>query len=211
MSNWKQFCRVDGTDSKVADITIGVPKGSCLEPLLFLIYISYFPIPITNSNAAMYTDDTSICYQSHEITQLNEAIINDLYKLVKWLEGNKLSLNVAKSRAMLISTNQKYKAFQDRSQDLCVKIKGTELHIVLNTKYLGVNIDSSLDWKDRIMVMSSTVSRAIGFLKHARNFPPQNVLKTLYTGILESYFVTAAPFGAVAGKQNSPNYESCKT
>lgn len=55
----------------------------------------------------MYADDTSICYHSHEITQLNEAINNDLYKLEKWLEGNTLSLNVVKTRAMLIYTKQK--------------------------------------------------------------------------------------------------------
>ena len=63
----------------------------------------------------MYVDDTSICYHSHEINQLNEAINNDLNKLVKWLEGNKLSLNVIKTRTMLISTKQKYKALQDHN------------------------------------------------------------------------------------------------
>ena len=99
-----------------------MPQGSCLGPLLFLIYINGLPLAITNLNTAMYADDTSICYQSHDINQLNEAINNDLYKLVKWLEGNKLYLNVGKTRAILISTKQKYKALQDHNQDLRVKI-----------------------------------------------------------------------------------------
>ena len=136
----------------------------------------------------MYADDTSICYQSHDINQLNETINNDLYKLVKWLAGNKLYLNVGKTRAILISTKQKYKALQDHNQDLRVKIEGKELDIALNTKYLGVNIDSSLDWKDHIEVMSSKVSRAIGFLKHASKLLPQDALKTLYKGIVEAHF-----------------------
>ena len=102
----KQFCRVSGTDSKVTDITNGVPQGLCLGPLLFLIYINDLPLAITNSNTSMYADDTSISYHTHGITQLNEAIINDHYKLEKWLEGNKLSLNVGKTREMLISTKQ---------------------------------------------------------------------------------------------------------
>ena len=116
----------------------------------------------------MYADDTSICYHSHEITQLNEAISNDLYKLEKWLEGNKHSLNVVKTRAMLISTKQKHKELQNQSHDLCVK-KGMTLDNVMKTRYLSVNIDSSLDWKSHIKAISSKVSRAIGSLKHARN------------------------------------------
>ena len=69
-----------------------------------------------------------------------------------------------------------------------MKTKGRELATVMSTRYLGVNIDSSLDGKDHIKVISSKVSRAIGFLKHARNFLPQDTLKTLYPGIVELHF-----------------------
>ena len=82
----------------------------------------------------MYADDTSICYHSHDITQLTEAINNDLYKLEKWLEGNKLSLNVVKTRAMSISTKQKYKGLQNQGHDFFVKIKGMELDTVNENK-----------------------------------------------------------------------------
>ena len=163
-----------------------MPQGSCLGPLLFLIYINDLPLAITNSNTSMYADDTS--YHSHEITRLNEAINNDLYKLEKWLEGNKLSLTLVKTRAMLISTKQKCKALQNQSHDLRVKIKGTGLDTVTNTRYLGVNIDSSLDWKEHIKAISSKVSRAIGFLNHAKGFLPQDTLKTFYTGSVEPHF-----------------------
>ena len=107
------------------------------------IYINDLPLAITNSNTSTYAYDTSICYHSHEITRLNEAINNDLYKLEKLLEGNKLSLNLVKTRTMLTSTKQKCKALQNQSHDLRVKIEGTGLHTVMNTRYLGVNIDSS--------------------------------------------------------------------
>ena len=128
LSNPKQFCRVSGTDSKVNDITIGVPQGSCLGPLLFLIYINYLPLAIKHSNTSMYADNTSICYHSHEITRLNEAINNDLYKLEKWLEGNKLSLNLVKTRAMLIFTKQMCKALQNHSPMIFVlKLKARDL------------------------------------------------------------------------------------
>ena len=64
-------------------------------------YINDIQLAITNLNTSMNADDTSICYHSHEITQLNEAINNDLYQLEKWLEGNNLSFKVVETCAML--------------------------------------------------------------------------------------------------------------
>ena len=73
--NRKQFCRVNGVCSKTEGIEVGVPQGSCLGPLLFLIYINDLPQAVQNSAVSMYADDTSLCYQSSDINELNEAII----------------------------------------------------------------------------------------------------------------------------------------
>ena len=108
LSNRKQFCRVNGVDSNIEDIEVGVPQGSCLGPLLFLIYINDLPQAVQASTVSMYADDTSLCHQSSDMTQLNEAINSDLKQLTTWLQGNKLSLNVAKTHSMLISTKQKH-------------------------------------------------------------------------------------------------------
>ena len=133
----------------------------------------------------MYADDTSLCHQSHDLTQLNEAINSDLSKLEAWLQGNKLSLNVAKTHSMLISTKQKHNSLKSRSEALELKLRDNELEVVQKTKYLGVQIDCSLDWKDQISAVSAKVSRAIGFLRHAKYCLPLASLKTLYTGIDE--------------------------
>ena len=99
-----QFCRVNGVDSEIGDMEVGLPQGSCLGPLLFLIYIYDLPQAVQDSNVSMYADDTSLCYQSHALTRLNKVINSNLRKLDTWLQGNKLSLNVAKTHSMLIST-----------------------------------------------------------------------------------------------------------
>ena len=75
-------------DSKIGDIEVGVPQGSCLGPLLFLIYINDLPQAVQDSTVSMYADDTSLCYESHHLTRLNEAINSDLKKLDTWLQGN---------------------------------------------------------------------------------------------------------------------------
>ena len=104
LMNRKQFCRVNGADSEIGDIEVGIPQGSCLGPLLFLVYINDLPQAVQDSNVSMYADDTSLCYQSQDLTRLNEAISSDLMKLDTWPQGNKLSPNVAKTHSMLIST-----------------------------------------------------------------------------------------------------------
>ena len=184
----KQFCRVNGVASDIEDIEVGVPQGSCLGPLLFLIYINDLPQAVQGSTVSMYADDTSLCHQSNDITQLNKAINNDLRHLDTWLQGNKLSLNVAKTNSMLITTKQKRNILKDTNLDLDLNLRESELEVVQKTKYLGVQIDCSLDWKEQIKAVSAKVSRAVGFLKHAKNFLPRETLKTLYTGIVEPHF-----------------------
>ena len=136
----------------------------------------------------MYADDTSLCHQSNDLAQLNEAINNDLKQLETWLQGNKLSLNVAKTHAMLVSTKKKHSTLKSRNEALQLKIREHDLQDVQKTKYLGVQIDCNLDWKEQIKAVSTKASRAIGFLKHAKSFLPRESLKTLYTSIVEPHF-----------------------
>ena len=84
----------------------------------------------------MYADDTSLCYQSSDINVLNEAINNDLKQLGTWLQGNKLSLNVAKTNSMLVSTKQKHNILKSRNEDLDLKIRDNELEIIQKTNTL---------------------------------------------------------------------------
>ena len=188
LSNRKQFCRVNGVDSNGGELEVGVPQGSCLGPLLFLIYINDLRQAVQGSSVTMYADDASLCRLSHDLIQLNQAVNSDLRKLETWLQGNKLSLNVAKTHSMLISTKQKHNSLKSRNEVLDLKIRGNELEVVQKTKYLGVQIDCSLDWKEQIKAVSTKVSRAIGFLRHARSFLLLASLKTLYTGIVEPHF-----------------------
>ena len=104
------------------------------------------------------------------MTQLNEAINSDLKKLETWLNGNKLSLNVAKTHSMLISTKQEGSSLRSRNETLELKIRENELEVVQKTKYPGVQIDCNLDWKEQIKAVSTKVSKAIGFLRHAKSF-----------------------------------------
>ena len=102
--------------------------------------------------------------------------------------SNKLSLNVAKTQSMLVSTKDRRNALDWSNQNLQVKIHGTELEVVSKIKYLGVLLDNSLDWKDQVRAVSLKVSRGLGLLKHAKKFLSLSALKSLYTSIIEPHF-----------------------
>ena len=87
----------------------------------FFIYINDLPHAVQNSAVFMNADDTSLCYQTSNINDLNEAINNDLMKLNTWLKSNKLSLNVAKTNCMLIITEQQQQ--QQHSYTLKIEMK----------------------------------------------------------------------------------------
>ena len=139
-----QCCRINGVDSNINDINVGVPQGSCLGPLLFLVYINDLPCIVKNSKVSMYADDTSIYHSSKDIMQLNTALNEELRRFDRWLQGNKLSLSVAKTRSMLITTKQKKKYLTASNEALQPSIREEHIEVICHSKYLDVQIDENL-------------------------------------------------------------------
>ena len=110
LTNRRQFCKVNGAFSQLKNVTCGVPQGSCLGPLLFLIYIDDLPLALRNCKVTMYADDTSLSLASKKIHDLNKFMNEDLNCLKDWLQGNKLSLNVLKTHAMVVGSRPKLKS-----------------------------------------------------------------------------------------------------
>ena len=89
---------------------------------------------------------------------------------------------------MLSSIKQKHRILKSQNEDIKLKIRDNELEVVNKKKYLGLQIDCSLDWKEQIKAVPAKVPRAVGFLKHAKSFLLKEALQTLYTGIVEPHF-----------------------
>ena len=136
----------------------------------------------------MYADDTSLYFKSKDLSRLNEALNEDLSRLDACLISNKLSLNVAKTQSMLVSTKVMGEALDRSSQHLQVKINGTELEAVTKIKFLGGLLDNRLDWRDQVQAVSLKVSRGLGILKYVKKCSPFSALTSLYTSIVKPQF-----------------------
>ena len=107
LNNRRQFCKVNSEPSKIQSIEIGVPQGSCLGPLIFLLYINDLPFALSEAHATIYAYDTTISYSSDNMKDLVAVINSELSRRNQLLQGNKLPLKVIKTQAIIMGSKQR--------------------------------------------------------------------------------------------------------
>ena len=162
-----------GSKSKTKSISLGVPKGSLLGPLLFLIYINDLPWVSQVFNILMYADDTTL-YCNLNDTNCDNFWNNKLSKISEWLSSNKLSLTIKKSKFMVFHVAQK------RVDYPVLKLNNVVIEWVSQFNFLGVILNSRLKWDKHIAHISLKISRVSGVLFRVRHIYPLEVLLTLY-------------------------------
>ena len=182
LSNRMQYCCIDGTNSDYKVNSAGVPQGSCLRPLLFLIYINDLPSVLENSDSNLYVDDTNISTAEELLLKAQENLNTDIKTLEQWLDANKLSPNLVKTEYMIIASSPKLKHI-DFSP--LIKLAGKPIKRVLKTDYLGLIIDEKLSWVDYVSTLTKKISSAVAAIKNV-NFLPRKTLITLYQSLVES-------------------------
>ena len=147
LTNREQFCYFDGSTSSKSSIKCGIPQGSCLGPLLFILYINDFENCLKRMNRNMYADDTRVNIASDKLKVLLTDLKNELENISNWMRTNKLSLNASKSEYMVIGHRQQLNRVDDDLHDLV--LNNEVIKRIDKTKYLGINIDESLNWKEQ--------------------------------------------------------------
>ena len=110
LENRSQRCFVNGHLSQKVSVRCGVPQGSILGPLLFLIFINDLPNCFDTAKTTMYADDTTLSFCANDTNRLESQVNSELKQLLQlnqWLVANKLTLSVSKTELMLITTRQK--------------------------------------------------------------------------------------------------------
>ena len=151
LSNRTQYVDFDGTLSDTLQIRTGVPQGSILGPLLFLVYINDICHSSSMFDFIVYADDTTLHSSLDKFNgsalgnaALSININEELNKVHNWVKANKLSLNVRKTKFMIFHMPQKNISVPH------LEIDGTEIEYIQNFNFLGIIIDNNLNWNSHL-------------------------------------------------------------
>ena len=180
LSNCFQYTLINGFMSQLLPIEFGVPQGSILGPLLFLIYINDLPLVSNNAIIKLFADDTSIFVNAKSTSDLKAIASDVLCKVDEWMKMNKLTLNYSKTEFMLCNTSRNQQTFS-------LHIGNHSISQVKIVKYLGVHIDEMLTWKTHISNLENKLSRACALICKLRYVVDQSCLIQYYYAHIYSH------------------------
>ena len=183
LKNRHQIVKIGDTLSDKMQIVCGVPQGSILGPILFLLYINDIKNYSKILNFFLYADDTSTLLISKSVQELESIYNKELSYVTDWLDASKLTLNVEKSNLVL------FRSIKKTVETLNIKIKGEQIEEKDYTKYLGILIDNKLSWNCHIKHVNLKISKGIGILTKLRRYLSKGVLRTLYRISYHRFFV----------------------
>ena len=182
LSNRNQYCSIEGHESAPKINPAGIPQGSSLGPILFLVYINDLSCSLEHSETNLFADDTNLTCVDKMLCKAQEKLNKDLVELGNWLSANKLSANLVKTEYMILGTAPKLKALDYSPM---IKLSGKSIKRVIKSDYQGLIIDESLSWKQYISSLKLKISSALMAIKQV-DFLPQESLITLYHSLVES-------------------------
>ena len=183
----RQYVSINHVDSPLLYNNIGVPQGSILGPLLFLLYINDLPSSVT-SNPRLFADDTCLICSDQSLPVLTSKMNDDLNRISFWLEANTLTVNPSKSYALIIPTKP-----NETLPLVNLSKNNSQISIVHDVKYLGLSTDFKLKFDNHISSITQKISRAVGILSKLRYYMPTCALLKIYYAFVHSQLLYGLP------------------
>ena len=180
LTDRKQYVHLNGVDSDLHEIKCGVPQGSILGPLLFIIYINDFCRSSDVLSFVLFADDSTLFFSHNDPRSLVNIVNTELNKVMHWIRANKLSLNLQKTKYIIFSNT-----INTLPSDII--FESTPLEKVTQIKFLGIIVDNKLSWKNHIDSICKTISRNIGIINKLKLHLPSSSLLTLYHSLILPY------------------------
>ncbi len=182
LSERSQCVSVNNAMSDFRDIHTGVPQGSVLGPILFLIFVNDLPSSLTSTMCNLYADDTEIHSCGQTLSEVETILQQDINNIVEWFNLNKLTVNTGKSFAMLFSSNPNINA-----QGLNLHVNGNAIECVQTGTYIGVHPDSNLKWNHHIAHLCKKISPKVGLLGRLKKILPTQYVELIYKSIVQPH------------------------
>ena len=183
LSNRKQFVFFNNVSSDQLTLSCGIPQGSVLGPLLFLLYVNDFNCCSKLLDFHLFADDSNLFYKHKNLLTLQNDLNNELKNVHIWLCSNRISLNIEKSNFVIFHPQKKI------SSNLKLYLNGKELKQELCIKYLGIYIDSNLNWKSQTNYIAKKIKRSIGILSKLRYHVSELILINLYYALIYPFLI----------------------
>jgi len=184
LSNRQQYVLYNNSLSSLKTICCGVPQGSILGPLLFLLYINDMASCSKYMNFLLFADDTNMLYSNSDIWKLMEIINGELAILADWFKANRLSLNISKTNYMMFGYKKIPISCNNTPMEFYLTIDNERIKQVEFTKFLGVIIDQKFTWQRHISYVSLKISKSLYALRHVKFKLPRKSLVALYYSII---------------------------
>jgi len=179
-ANRKQCTKVNNYSSSFQKIKCGVPQGSVMGPLLFLIYVNDLPCA-SSFQTTLFADYTSLHLSHKDIKMLQLNVQNELDKVNIWMMSNRLSINYNKIAYMILT------ATRSQNCNFEISMNGVRIEQTVSIKYLGVIIDNKLSWKPKISSLCKKLSQACGVVCKIRHFADIKILRLIYFSLFDSH------------------------
>ena len=184
LTNRKQRVRIGDCYSDLTSLKVGVPQGSILGPLLFIIYVNDLFQVTEFGRPILFADDTNLLFSDHSYSSLVTKCDSDLEKFRLWCLSNRLSINIQKTHYVLFTNRLP-------SCDLTIGpvLNNQPLESKTSCLFLGVYLDNELKFDEHIKHISKKISKSIGVMYRLSKIVPPKVMKSLYYSFIHSYLV----------------------
>ena len=180
-----QYVCYNNCNSATLNTGIGIPQGSILGPLLFLLYVNDLNYVSPNLSCIQFADDTSIFSTGSSLDDIFNVLNCELESISTWLRANKLVLNMSQSNYMIMTSPRK--TILTNNYTLC--IDGHVIEGVSEYKFIGVVIDDRMTWKKHINYICNKIAKGIGILVRARQLLYGESRMTIYNALIKPHFM----------------------
>ena len=185
LANRSQYVIWNGVSSTTLPISTGVPQGSVLGPLLFLLYINDLPKTTKILQLILFADDSNLLLQGKNLSDMSKTLTTELGVINDWFSANKLLLNASKTKLIIFKSRK----CRQETNPPPIYLDGVQIKQVPHENFLGFQLDETIKWYDHTNKVATCISQKIGMMRRVKNFVSKETLKLLYNSFIQPHLL----------------------